>query len=105
MNANDLIDAGLDYQTIEIEGVGPVQLRSLTVDEAEKFGKVSKKTDDKLLMFAYLVKLCCPSFKGFWWTPKRIKKKLALQVLLKLADHIMKLSGYGNDAVDESVKS
>ena len=105
MNAKDLVDAGLNYQTIEIDGIGPVKLRSLTVDEEEKFSKVSGKKEDKFLMFAYLVKLCCPSFKGFWWTPKRIKKKLALQVLLKLADHIMKLSGYGNDAVDESVKS
>lgn len=105
MKASEIIKAGLEYTTIEIDGVGPVELRGMTVAEALKFSEYSQKSEDRILMFAYLVKLCCPAFKGFWWTPSRIKKKLALKVILKLADHIMKLSGYGSDAVNDAVKS
>ena len=105
MKAADIVKAGLDYQAVEIEGIGTVELRGMTVDEALKFAEVSKKADDRIYMFAYLVKLCCPAFKSVLWTPNRIRKKLALKAILKIADHIMRLSGYGQEAIDESVKS
>lgn len=105
MKANDIVKAGLDYQTVTVKGVGEVELRGMTVAEAVKFSEKSKNTDDRIIMFAYLVKLCCPAFSGFWWTPNRIRKKLALKVILQLADQIMKLSGYGAGEVDEAVKN
>ena len=104
MKAKDIVRAGHNYKDVEVESVGTVKLRGLTVAEAIEFTKKSEQSDDRILMFAYLVKLCCPAFRGFWWTPERIRKKLALNVLLNLGSEIMALSGFGKDAVTESVK-
>ena len=102
-SADDIIKKGFDYEVATIRGL-EVELRGMTVDEALKLSKYAKGQNDKMMVFAYLIKQCCPAFKGWWWTPGRIKKKLSVKLLLEIADRIMILSGYKEDSVDTSLK-
>lgn len=104
MNANEIIKAGLQFEVKEIDGIGPVQIRALKWQEADQYTKFLQKTDDTALGFAFLVKLCCPAFKAFWWTPRRIRNKLAFSALLAIASEIMTLSGYSETGVTDAKK-
>ena len=105
-SASDLISAGVAYHEATIGGTDKkVQFRGMTIAEAERFGKLSQKEPDKLRLSAHLLKMCCPAFRGFWWTPARIRKKLTAKIILELAFKIMEASGHTKGAVDEAVKS
>lgn len=104
-NANDLIKAGFSTVEVKIEGVEkPVEVMSMTVDQAIKFGEMAKKSNDEMMLYASLIKLCCPAFHSVWWPARRIKKKLSFKMMVKLGDKIMEVSGYKQDAVTEAVK-
>lgn len=103
--ANDLINSGKAIVSVHIDGIDkPVDIECMTVDQAIKFSELAKSSKDYTLMYASLVKLCCPAFRGWWWTRRRIKKQLSLKVLLALAEKIMEVSGLTTDAVDAAVK-
>lgn len=101
--ANDLISKGFDYEVVSIRGLD-VEIKGMTVEQAVKFSEKAKKSEDNILLMAYLLKLCCPAFKSVWWTPQKIRKKLALNVMLEVADKIMVLSGYKAESLDTAVK-
>lgn len=109
-SAFDIIRSGHSVDAVDVEGIDkPVEIQSMTVDQALKFSAATKKGGDQILMAAYLVKLCCPAFKSPWywpwlWTPARIKRRLSVKVLLSLADKIMELSGYSQNGVDDAEK-
>lgn len=104
--ANDLVKAGKEVHSVTIEGVAePIDIVGMTIDQAIKFSERAQNSQDFTLLYAYLVKQCCPAFRRFWWTPNRIKKNLSLKMMLALADKIMEVSGYSSGAVDDAVKT
>jgi len=104
-NAKDLISAGFNTVEIQIDGVEkPVEVMSMTVDQAMKFGEMAKKSKDEMLLYASLIKLCCPAFHSIFWPPRRIKKHMSFKMMVKLGDKIMEVSGYKQDAVTDAVK-
>ena len=102
-SAGDIVKKGFNYEVVNIRGL-EVELRGMTVDEALRLSKYAKSQNDKMLVFAYLIKQCCSAFDSWWWTPGRIKKKLSVKMLLEIADKIMILSGYKEDSIDTSLK-
>lgn len=101
--AKDIVDAGFESEVVKIGDLA-IEVRSMTVNQAFKFSAYSQEQKDKMLVFAYLIKLCCPAFSGWLWTPKKIAKKLAPKIMVELASKVMEVSGYRTDAVDESLK-
>jgi len=104
-SASELMKAGRVPELVSLPGLSKeIEVLGLTIHQAMKFSKFVEKNNDPMLHRALLIKECCPAFRRFWWTPERIQKKIAANILIALSDKVMELSGYTKDSVDKAAK-
>lgn len=105
----DVLKAGKEVQYINVPGIdGGIEVVGLSGQQAQRFADMVSNKDaraDVAMLYASLLKLCCPMFRRWWWTPARIRRKISLKLILDIGTAILKASGYDDAAGDRALKT